>query len=298
VETTTHTESEAVERAGSVGGMVERLSCSSVSVAYAGIRALSAVTLWVLQGEIVGLIGPNGAGKTTLLNAVSGFAQIKEGGSVTLAGTDISALAPERRTRLGLARTFQHGHLFNDLDVRENIELGAIAVGCSAREARRRADVLLDESGLSDFRAAIASHLSHGDQQRVSVARAVIAKPRFLLLDEPAAGLPEDGLDDLRVLIEYARSAHDAGILLIDHNVEFVLGLSDRVIVLDHGEVLAEGSPEYVRNHAGVMSAYFGSTRPATAAPESAAGVRGDGDVVELPPAGTASSSGWQELSH
>jgi len=296
VETTTQTASDPAEHTESIANSAHRLSCSSVSVAYAGVQALSAVTLWVDRGEIVGLIGPNGAGKTTLLNAVSGFAQIKAGGSVILDGTDISMLAPERRTRLGLARTFQHGHLFHDLDVRENIELGAIAVGCSAREAKRRADILLEESGLSDFPAAIASQLSHGDQQRVSVARAVIGEPSFLLLDEPAAGLPEEGLDDLRLLIEYARSAHDAGILLIDHNVEFVLGLSDRVVVLDHGEVLAEGSPEYVRNHAGVMSAYFGTARPTMTAPGEAAGVSGDGDLVETSGAGTASSSGRQEL--
>ncbi len=243
--------------AGPTGG----LSCSEVSVAYAGLRALAEVTFAVERDEVVGLIGPNGAGKTTLVNAMSGFARLSAG-SIRLGGREISSLPPERRARLGLARTFQHGRLFGGLSVRENVELGALAVGRSASEARRRAAALLDEVGLAELADVPASQLSHGDQQRVSVARAVVAEPAFLLLDEPAAGLPGDGLDELAVLVLHAREARGAGVVLIDHNVEFVLGLSDRVVVLDHGEVLAEGSPEYVRNHAGVMSAYFGTLSP------------------------------------
>ena len=234
------------------------LACRDVTVAYAGLRALSSVTFSVRRGEVVGLIGPNGAGKTTLVNAMSGFAHISEG-SIRLAGAEVSAMPPERRAHLGLARTFQHGRLFGDLTVRENVELGAIAVGLSAREARRRADVVLEEVELLPLAATSTSDLSHGDQQRVSVARAVVAGPAFLLLDEPAAGMPAESLGEFTTLIEQTRTVRHAGVVVIDHNVEFVLGLSDRVVVLDHGQVLAEGTPSYVRQHEEVLAAYFGS---------------------------------------
>lgn len=234
------------------------LVCQEVTVAFAGLRALNRVSLTLERGEIVGLIGPNGAGKTTLVNAMSGFAPIQHG-SIQLGGTEISSLPPERRAKLGLARTFQHGRLFGDLSARENVELGAIAVGCSAREARRRTHALLEEIGLLDLAGLPAGELSHGDQQRVSVARAVVPEPTVLLLDEPAAGLPAESIDELSSLVEHARSARGTGIVVIDHNVEFVLSLSDRVVVLDHGEVLTEGTPAHVRSHAGVAAAYFGT---------------------------------------
>jgi ABC-type branched-subunit amino acid transport system ATPase component len=253
-------------RSGGVQREADTLTCSAVSVVYMGLHALRHVTLSIQRGEVVGLIGPNGAGKTTLVNAINGFARISEG-SIRLGDLEISDLPPHRRARLGLARTFQHGRLFGDLSVRENVELGALSVGCSAHESGRRADVLLTELGLSALASVSASQLSHGDQQRVSVARAVVAEPGFLLLDEPAAGLPAEALDELGALVEHARAAQGAGVLLIDHNVEFVLGHSERVVVLDHGEVLAEGTPEYVRSHAGVTAAYFGSK--ATAVPDA-----------------------------
>ena len=234
------------------------LVCQEVTVAFAGLRALSQVSLTLDRAEIVGLIGPNGAGKTTLVNAMSGFAAISHG-SIRLRGVEISGLPPERLAHLGLARTFQHGRLFGDLSARENVELGAIAVGCSAREARRRTHSLVEEVGLLDLAASPAAELSHGDQQRVSVSRAVVAEPAVLLLDEPAAGLPAEGLGELAALVEHARSSRGAAIVVIDHNVEFVLGLSDRVVVLDHGEVLTEGTPAHVRGHAGVAAAYFGT---------------------------------------
>jgi ABC-type branched-subunit amino acid transport system ATPase component len=248
---------------------------------------VSSVTFSVRRGEVVGLIGPNGAGKTTLVNAMSGFAPISEG-SITLGGAEISHLPPERRAHRGLARTFQHGRLFMDLSARENIELGALAVGCSAREARRRTDALLEETGLLSLAARPPAELSHGDQQRVSVARAVVAGPAFLLLDEPAAGLPAESLAELRALVEQTRVGRDAGVVVIDHNVEFVLDLSDRVVVLDHGQLLAEGTPSYVRHHEEVLAAYFGSvpsTRSASAAPP------GDGDAAS----GTAKAPRWAQ---
>lgn len=248
----------APDAMSSESSAVQLLACRAVTVAYAGLRAVSSVSISVRRGEVVGLIGPNGAGKTTLVNAMSGFARIIEG-SITLNGAEVSHLPPERRAHLGLARTFQHGRLFKGLSARENVELGALAVGCSGSEARRRADVLLEETGLLPLAGRPASQLSHGDQQRVSVARAVVAGPAFLLLDEPAAGLPAESLGELEALIEQTRSGRGAGVVVIDHNVEFVMGLSDRVVVLDHGQVLVEGTPDYVRHHEEVLAAYFGS---------------------------------------
>jgi branched-chain amino acid transport system ATP-binding protein len=233
------------------------LVCTDVSVAFAGVRALDKVSLLVNRGEVVGLIGPNGAGKTTLLNVLSGFTAVVTG-SVHLDGRDITRLAPQRRARLGLERTFQHGRLFSGLTVRENVELGALAVGASRRAARTMADRLLRSVDLEGMAGLPAAQLSHGDQQQVSVARAVAATPSYLLLDEPAAGLPEGSMGELELVIERAIKESGAGVIIIDHNMDFVLKLSDRVVVLDHGEVLAEGTSEAIRRDVNVVSAYLG----------------------------------------
>ena len=235
----------------------DRLVCSGVSVAFAGVRALDQVNFSVNRGEVVGLIGPNGAGKTTLLNVLTGFTGVVTG-SVHLDGRDITRLAPHRRARLGLERTFQHGRLFSGLTVRENVELGAIAVRVSKRKARSNTARLLAALALEKGADVPVAQLSHGDQQHVSVARAVAAAPRYLMFDEPAAGLPEGSLTQLGLVIEWAIKESGAGIVLIDHNVDFVLNLSDRVVVLDYGKVLAEGSSDEIRQNVNVVSAYLG----------------------------------------
>ncbi|MHB1526144.1 MAG: ABC transporter ATP-binding protein [Candidatus Dormibacteria bacterium] len=250
------------EAAGGAGapplsGSPDGLVCSEVSVAFAGVRALDKVSLSVKRGEVVGLIGPNGAGKTTLLNVLSGFASTVTG-SVHLDGQDITHFPPQRRARLGLERTFQHGRLFSGLTVRENVELGALAVRASSRSARSIADRLLANLGLEEMADLPVAQLSHGDQQHVSVARAVAATPKYLLLDEPAAGLSEGSMAELGVVIERAIKESGAGVVLIDHNVDFVLKLSDRVVVLDYGEVLAEGPADEIRRNVDVVSAYLG----------------------------------------
>jgi branched-chain amino acid transport system ATP-binding protein len=244
------------ERTEATGTSGTRLECQEVSVVYSGVVALEKVSISLSRGEVVGLIGPNGAGKTTFVNAVSGFAPTS--GRVLLGGRDLAGLSPEQRARLGLARTFQHGRLFPGLSVRENVELGALAVGASQRVARARAERLLAELGLSELADRSASELSHGDQQRVSVVRAAAAEPAFLLLDEPAAGLPETAIAELGKVVWSSSREGGAGVVMIDHNVEFVLRLSDRVVVLDHGVVLAEGTPEEIRRHPAVTAAYFG----------------------------------------
>ncbi len=247
----------APERSRATGTSGASLECHEVSVVYSGLVALEKASISLSRGEVVGLIGPNGAGKTTFVNAVSGFAPMS-GGRVVLDGRDLGGLSPEQRARLGLARTFQHGRLFPGLSVRENVELGALAVGASQRAARARAARLLAELDLADLADRSVAELSHGDQQRVSVVRAAAAEPAFLLLDEPAAGLPEAAMAELGKVVW--RSSHEggAGVVMIDHNVEFVLRLSDRVVVLDHGVVLAEGTPDEIRRHPAVTSAYFG----------------------------------------
>ncbi|MCL4313584.1 MAG: ATP-binding cassette domain-containing protein [Actinobacteria bacterium] len=233
------------------------LVCNQVTVGFAGVLALDRVNISVNRGEVVGLIGPNGAGKTTLVNAITGFAPVTSG-SIHLSGRDITHMQPNQRAQLGLSRTFQHGHLFSGLSVRENVELGALAVGLSQSKAKVLVDELLEKLELVRLAHLPVAQLSHGDQQRVSVARAAAAKPAFLLLDEPAAGLPEGSLDELEWVIREAITDSGAGVLIIDHNVEFVLRMSNRVVVLDYGEVIAEGPADIIRADVNVMSAYLG----------------------------------------
>ncbi|HVT77798.1 MAG TPA: ATP-binding cassette domain-containing protein, partial [Acidimicrobiales bacterium] len=161
-----------------------------MSRAFDGVQALRGVSLELGRGEVVGLIGPNGAGKSTLVNVLSGFDR-PDSGSVALADEDVTGWSPHRRGRRGLARTFQHSHAFRDLSVRENVEVSALGVGAGAREAARRADGLLERLGLARYQDAPAAALAHGDERRLGVARALATEPRFVLMDEPAAGLSE-----------------------------------------------------------------------------------------------------------
>jgi branched-chain amino acid transport system ATP-binding protein len=210
-------------------------------------------------GEVVGLIGPNGAGKSTLVNLLTGFDR-PTGGTVELDGVDVTKWAASRRGRHGLARTFQHSHAFRGLSVRENVEVAALGVGASPREASRRADDLLSRLDLMRNAEAPAAALAHGDERRLGVARALATEPRFVLFDEPAAGLPEAEVPPFARLIESVRSDHGAGVLLIDHNVPLIMGVCDRVVVLDQGMVLAEGAPDEIRSNLDVVAAYLGES--------------------------------------
>jgi branched-chain amino acid transport system ATP-binding protein len=230
-----------------------------VSRAFAGVQALREVTLALDPGEVVGLIGPNGAGKSTLVNVLTGFDR-PTGGSVELEGTDITSWPPHRRGRSGLARTFQHSHAFRGLSVRENVEVAALGAGASPREATRRADDLLDRLGLARDAEAPASALAHGDERRLGVARALATDPRYVLLDEPAAGLPEAEVPPFVELIRSVRAEHGAGVLLIDHNMALIMEICDRIVVLDQGMVLAEGTPAEIRANLDVAAAYLGES--------------------------------------
>ena len=217
------------------------------------------MTLELARGEVVGLIGPNGAGKSTLVNVLSGFDQPDEG-TVSLAGRDVTGWSPHRRGRHGLARTFQHSHGFRALSVRENVEVGALGVGAGPRAAAQRADDLLERLALVRYAEAPAASLAHGDERRLGVARALAMEPAFVLLDEPAAGLPEAEVPDFAALVRSVTNEHGAGVLLIDHNMALIMKTCDRIVVLDQGRTLAEGTPGEIRANLDVAAAYLGET--------------------------------------
>jgi len=236
----------------------DSLRALGVSRAFEGIEALSDVDLELAPGEVLGLIGPNGAGKTTLVNLLTGF-DLPTRGQVTLGGTDITRWPPFRRGRHGLARTFQHGRLFDRLSVRENVEVAALGGGSSPRESRSRAGELLGLLGLADRAEDRASLLPHGDQRKLGVARALALQPRFVLLDEPAAGLHEAEIPAFAAVIRAVHADFGAGVLLIDHNVPLIMDVCDRIHVLDRGVTLAVGTPAEIRANADVATAYLGA---------------------------------------
>lgn len=244
------------------------LRASGVSRSFAGVQALDGITFELTPREVVGLIGPNGAGKTTLINLMTGFDRPTEG-TIELDGQDITGWSPARRAHAGLARTFQHGHLFHELSVRENIELAALGTRAPAPEARRRADELLDALGLGHRADQLARSLPHGDERKVGVARALASRPRYVLMDEPAAGLPEIEVEPLVVAVRTVRDTFGAGVLVVDHNMALIMEVSDRIQVLDRGRTLAQGNPEEIRKNIDVAAAYLGSS-----------GVRGAGAVA------------------
>jgi branched-chain amino acid transport system ATP-binding protein len=235
------------------------LRASDVSRSFAGVEALRNVTVWLARGEILGLIGPNGAGKSTLVNILSGF-DIPSSGTIELEGRDITRWTPSRRGRAGLARTFQHSHAFRGLSVRENVEVAALGSGARPRTARATAAELLETLGLADRGEATADTLAQGDERRLGVARALATSPRFVLLDEPAAGLPEAEVPLFADAVRALRDDREAGVLLIDHNMGLIMEICDRIHVLDQGRTLAEGTPVDIRANLDVAAAYLGES--------------------------------------
>jgi branched-chain amino acid transport system ATP-binding protein len=233
------------------------LRAAAVSRHFEGVRALADVTVELHRHEVVGLIGPNGAGKTTLVNVMTGF-DLPSSGTVQLEGTDITSWPAHRRARAGLARTFQHGHLFRGLSVRENVAIGALGAGASPSASERRADELLDMLGLRGRADSPAAVLPHGEERKLGVARALASLPSFVLMDEPAAGLHEAEVEDFADVVRRVRDERDAGVLLIDHNVSLILAVCDRIYVLDEGRLLAEGTPAESRANPAVATAYRG----------------------------------------
>ena len=237
----------------------DSLRASSVSRSFEGIQALREVTLELRRGEVLGLIGPNGAGKSTLVNVLSGFDHPTQG-HVWFEGRDVTRWRASRRGRNGLARTFQHSHAFRGLTVRENVEVSALGAGASPGKAARRAAEVLELLGLDAHADIPAAALAHGDERRLGVARALVTEPRYVLLDEPAAGLPESEVPDFAAVVRSLRDDHGAGVLLIDHNMALIMDVCDRIQVLDQGETLAEGTPAEIRANLDVTAAYLGES--------------------------------------
>jgi len=247
------------------------LALDRLSVRFGGLRAVQAVSLAVRDGEIFSIIGPNGAGKTTIFNAVSGL-YAPSSGEIVFGGRRITGLPPHARARLGISRTFQNIRLFRELTVRENVRVARYArtrAGVLAsllrtpamRRERRQTDgavdALLERLGLAERAEERAGNLPYGEQKRLEIARALAAEPRLLLLDEPAAGTSAAEAAELMALI---RGLRDRGltILLVEHHIRVVMQVSDRVAVLNHGELIAEGPPEAVRRDPAVIAAYLG----------------------------------------
>ena len=235
------------------------LRADSIGVSFAGLRALDSVDLTITRGSIVGLIGPNGSGKTTLLNVLSGVLAPTQG-RVLLADRDVTGWPAHRFAEAGVARTFQNIRLFGQLTVLENVEVGAALNPAHWRGSalRAAARAILAETGLLEVADRRGNALPYGTRRRVEIARALGAKPTFLLLDEPAAGTNEAESDELRELIAALRRKYDLGILVVEHDLRLILRLADRITVLNEGRQIASGSGQEVSEDAAVREAYLG----------------------------------------
>jgi ABC-type branched-subunit amino acid transport system ATPase component len=243
------------------------LEAEGVTVRFGGTLALSGVGLSVLPGQIHGLIGPNGAGKTTLLNVLSGFLRPGDG-TVRYAGRDITKIPPARRFRMGLARTFQRPELFGALTVREHLEvarrsarLGSAASGKIVAQP----DELLDTLGLAPYANRLAGALPLGTARLVEIGRALAGTPRVVLLDEPSSGLDSAESEILSAALRRVRDGSAVAFVLVEHDVELVMSLSDRIDVLDFGASIGSGTPKEIRDDPRVRRAYLGDPPVATA---------------------------------
>lgn len=251
--------------------MTHLLTIEGLGISFGGLRAVNDVAFGVRPGEIVSVIGPNGAGKTTLFNMISGVYS-PSAGSIRLAGEEVTAMRPDLLARRGLSRTFQNLQVFQNMSVLDNVvagfhltELGGLladmlALPASrrrARAARSEAMALLERVGLERAAETQAANLSYGKLKRLEIARALAMKPRILLLDEPAAGCNAVETEEIDHLIaEVARDG--VSILLVEHDMKMVMRISNHIVVLDHGEKIAEGDPATVSRNPDVIAAYLG----------------------------------------
>jgi branched-chain amino acid transport system ATP-binding protein len=232
------------------------LETKEIMVRFGGVMALGGVNVAVPIGQVTGLIGPNGAGKTTLFNVISGI-QTPTSGSVTIDAQDVTRIAPHRRARLGLARTFQRLELFGSLSVRDNVRVAAELARIP--DVRQWVDAVLHRVGLTELAEQTAGDLPTGSARLVEIARALATKPRLLLLDEPASGLDESETDHLGLLLR-SLAAEGLGVLLVEHDVGLVMHVCDSIYVLDLGLIIAHGTPEEIKHNPRVLTAYLGAT--------------------------------------
>lgn len=259
--------------------MTPVLQAENVSMVFGGLKALSQLSFTLHEGELVSLIGPNGAGKTTFFNVLTGVYQ-PTSGNIIFKGHSVVGLKPHAITNLGLTRTFQNIRLFKQLTVFDNVRLGAHeradygfwAAGLKSKRERKKeqeiadlAHTLLQELGLSERSAEIAGNLCYGDQRRLEITRALATGARTLLLDEPAAGMNERETEELMHDLTELRRKFSLTLLLIEHDMRLVMGLSERILVLDHGVLIAQGAPSEVRENPEVLRAYLGPSTSAEA---------------------------------
>ena len=248
------------------------LAVEGLMMRFGGLLAVNNVKLELRPQEIVSLIGPNGAGKTTVFNCLTGFYK-PTGGSITLRDKNLAGLSGQKIARMGIVRTFQHVRLFREMTVIENLLVaqhqhlksgvfsGLIKTPAFRRsegEALDRAATWLERVGLLDMANRQAGNLAYGQQRRLEIARCMVTRPEILMLDEPAAGLNPKETHELDALIAELRSEHKVSVLLIEHDMKLVMGISDRIYVVNQGTPLANGTPEEIRNNPDVIRAYLG----------------------------------------
>ncbi len=251
------------------------LDVTSLTMRFAGLVAVSNFNLALKKNELVGLIGPNGAGKTTVFNMLTGVYRPTEG-KMTLNGNPLNDLKPHNITRLGMARTFQNIRLFKDLSVLDNVRLGhhihftygLLSTALQTKhlhteetETQNHSLELLKIFDLEKYQDLQAKNLPYGAQRKLEILRALATQPKILLLDEPAAGLNHKETEELMHTIQTLRKKFDLTILLIEHDMKLVMGICERILVLDHGETIAEGKPKEIQSNPIVIKAYLGEAQ-------------------------------------
>ncbi|CCQ93845.1 leucine/isoleucine/valine transporter subunit; ATP-binding component of ABC superfamily [[Clostridium] ultunense Esp] len=248
------------------------LELNQVSIRFGGLKAVSNVDLYLRAGELIGLIGPNGAGKTTLFNMLTGVYEPTEG-EILFAGERVNGLSPSAITRKGVCRTFQNIRLFNELSVLDNVKVAyhinthhsfassILRLPNHFREEKKMEEeslALLKLFDLDKVKREKAKNLPYGMQRRLEIARALATKPKLLLLDEPAAGMNPQETKSLMEMIAFIRNRFNLTILLIEHDMSLVMGICERIYVLDHGQLIAHGTPQEIRTNPKVIEAYLG----------------------------------------